>query len=690
MKINGITITPENYSHIPAMLNALPPSIRKRSQPNAPEIVYNETSPQHQAYKTGMECFRRWETTRDEKDLIAAHSYLRESCRIQDNNPYYEVAKAERHHSYGYVSRLLGQLDTAISEFEKSTSIFIRHPNIVQRRTAMQDLCMAYAEAIWLAKQNEDTQKAETFRNNLKYVNRHVTDLSLSAQNGEPIDSTSHRIEQGEIGISRTAKMGTTNAHDCLCLVVSNPATGDMAVTHVDRSADASTLQQLFDRLSPDPSVPLQIKLVGAKYPEHSDHPAAKVANNNLIKVVNFLITKNIDVNIVAATIHDPQQPTSFVADPVTGELEEAIPGIENRDMHLASGRFAVNPGGAELSQNSGSTQLHMAIDLRRSNMRAPMLLQRGEVNVLRHELMGKEIEDLYVDLKTNSTISDREIPQSVECIRSIERDYNRSINFLIEKLDATIARLQSNSADPTSQLQIRQEDRQAIISAIENHPMHIGEHANLANQPLVDFIENQLFNIQGTSQSPNSTYTIDVAGLINVPFAAQPYEYIERAEQQRLQLLGEGPEEDAIPPPPPPSLGTTDDATLAVIDGLHPVGRGNPRTIHDITSGGTVPANAIGLVKGGSRGMGNERRLILHSHETVDGQVRDVYTVLTRRQAKAVGLHRYEREIDDYRKGNPIAHIQRNPMRVPRDSPALDKMLDKATKAFKSVFTKR
>lgn len=128
-------------------------------------------------------------------------------------------------------------------------------------------------------------------------------------------------------------------------------------------------------------------------------------------------------------------------------------------------------------------------------------------------------------------------------------------------------------------------------------------------------------------------------------------------------------------------------DSYLRIVDAHVASGNSaNPFTVRNLVSaGGEIPAPAVGFCKGlGHRGT-TERRLVLHHQENVNGQPADIYTVLTRRQAKSTRFGRtnllaiFEADLNRLGRGGapePSARAENIP--VGQDDPSLDSKLDK------------
>ncbi len=143
-----------------------------------------------------------------------------------------------------------------------------------------------------------------------------------------------------------------------------------------------------------------------------------------------------------------------------------------------------------------------------------------------------------------------------------------------------------------------------------------------------------------------------------------------------------------ALPlPMPNPRTPAADglEASIRAAINTHAAGKAVVHT-NDIRRGGPIPPNAVAVTKIGDKGQGNEKVLVLHSCEGDENNRRNIYTILTVRQAAAVGrLSMYKNDIEKHR---TLEHLpQRNSATVPQDSASLDTKMDKLRKAIKNVF---
>jgi tetratricopeptide (TPR) repeat protein len=189
---------------------------------------------------------------------------------------------------------------------------------------------------------------------------------AYSLQQGK-VDYKAYRVEQREVGFSNQAKIGTDNIQQCVVVIVYDPETKKTALAHVDRYTDPSSLSKdVLDKFPvPSSDKKLEVYLVGGR--DRSSQSLA-VSDANIKKITEEL-NKHAHVDIKAADVGDKGAPSGIVFDPITGKLEHAVPGKEDRSAKLRQVRVNLIDG-----IDNGS-QLNFAFDLTKSKDIQPPIL---------------------------------------------------------------------------------------------------------------------------------------------------------------------------------------------------------------------------------------------------------------------------------------------------------------------------
>ena len=205
---------------------------------------------------------------------------------------------------------------------------------------------------------------------------------SFNRQNDPPVPA--HRIEQGGIGFSAIDPIGTEHVANCVALVVRDPQSGLTALTHFDDRSDPRSLDQIFDRLPKDRV--MEAMLVGAKYgAQEEDSYVRNSSRQNLQSVLEMMERRN--VNVVAARIHDRQQPHAFSVDPKTFTLRADPALLPNADAPFAFARKFLS---VEQKQ-----PLAVEFDLTKSPDRFRYSLGAEQIENLEARVRGRSLEDI-------------------------------------------------------------------------------------------------------------------------------------------------------------------------------------------------------------------------------------------------------------------------------------------------------
>lgn len=189
---------------------------------------------------------------------------------------------------------------------------------------------------------------------------------AYSLQQGK-VDYEAYRVEQREVGFSDQEKIGTDNIQQCVVVIIYDPETKKTALAHVDRFTDPSSLSKdVLDKFPvPSSGKKLEVYLVGGR---DRDPRSLAVSDANIKKITEEL-NKHGHVDIKAADVGDKGAPSGVVFDPITGKLEHAGPGKEDRSTKLRQARVGLGNG-----IDNGS-QLNFAFDLTKSKDIQPPIL---------------------------------------------------------------------------------------------------------------------------------------------------------------------------------------------------------------------------------------------------------------------------------------------------------------------------
>ncbi|PZQ43980.1 MAG: hypothetical protein DI551_11045 [Micavibrio aeruginosavorus] len=293
------------------------------------------------------------------------------------------------------------------------------------------------------------------------------TSVAFNAQNLPT--PPAHRVEQGGIGFSSNVLIGTEHVANCVALVVRDPQTHKTALAHFDDTSTPESLARIFGRMPPER--PLDILLIGAKYgPDVQGHDYERDSSErNLQNVLGFLAGKN--VNIVGARIHDPQQPGSFVIDPKNFKLRESDNLLPNADQPFAFAR--------KFLSHEQTQPMAVEFDFTKSLGRQPYLLNREQVLNLNMRVRGQESEAVAVWHREKGARGGFENFMAEQSRDIYLPAYDRAVEHVLNGLDG------------------RSRYMEQMVRSL---PIFIGQNAESANKPLVDYIQNGAF---GNSYAP-------------------------------------------------------------------------------------------------------------------------------------------------------------------------------------------
>jgi chemotaxis receptor (MCP) glutamine deamidase CheD len=424
-------------------------------------------------HKRGAEAYQRWNKTNNPDDLDEAlQSFL---CSAQESGKKgYLSAQACSLYNYGSLCRMAGISEQGIPMLEDALSLEKREGNCDRLLTNVGELYAAICDTIIEKERKKMTQEAVLLKDKLASLGRMAVDF-ISRDRGESVNPKAYRVEQAEIGFSDKEPIGTDNIRNCVCVIVRDPETHKTALAHVDAKTDISSLQQIFDQMPKGKT--LDVKLVGAVYGAESNVKGAKSSRENLDGVMRFLGTK--DVNIVSADVFNKNQPSAVVVDPETFELFEEVPGVSNPDKSLVAGKCWADSWGRPL---------HVAFDLTVSKDRAPVLLSSEVVRNLRGRYRLQDEYEIACWYRDHTFISKKQLPASVECLSQVSQAYKKSVGYVLDALDQKIVELENRG------VHLDWSQRDKAVLGIRKHEIYVGHGAKEANQPLIDFINNDLF----------------------------------------------------------------------------------------------------------------------------------------------------------------------------------------------------
>lgn len=499
MLVNGERVLADSFDGVVEQIGKLPPGITKRTSVFT-KIDYDRFSKAKTLNQEALDAYYKWEKTKDYNDISLSMRKFLDAAKAsaQEEN---SLAEAKNFLNYAKASQLANLSEQGLPALERALSIFEKEKKLDYAYETVGALYSAITNVIKEKIDNGHNDEANELGKKLLALRRHSVEL-FSHYNGQPINYNAYRVEQREIGFSDAELIGTDNVNDCVAVLVWDPKTHKTAIAHVDAATDIDSLQQVFDRMPKDDT--LQVKIIGARFPRDSKEFSiiADISKNNIVKVLKFLDGKN--VNIISASILDISQATSVVVDPKTFEIFEESPGRSNPDSALANGMPLI--GGSKSS-------LRVSIDLTSSVNREPIFLPHPAIYNLRKYYLGKTEGEIYKLITEGSSLSQAQIPTVVDQLLQISDGYKHSVENLIKVLDKRINDLADRG------IEVSTFDRNLAADVISNRSIYIGSGAAMANQPLVDFINNNIFVFE-----KNGRYHLNLDGFLSLDLEAQPH----------------------------------------------------------------------------------------------------------------------------------------------------------------------
>ncbi|MES2356307.1 MAG: hypothetical protein V4568_18260 [Pseudomonadota bacterium] len=533
MLIDGVPIDEGNKDQTLERLRALGTGFPERTMVRYSTIEQPQDLPDVQQ---AVSAFREWKTNPSDATLKQVYDSFSIACRTgeiacaNEEADFNELAHAERLQVFGRACCSMQKPDEGIIALERAVAIYDKHQYVRGGsagglQSALTELCDALVNYVSAIKQHSGNDELlEEQRRKLWKYTKQATHVFHTRDGGTPVDPSAHRVEQGEIVFfDKNHSVGMKGVADCLGFSLARPEIG--AATHYDVRSAIRSLQLMFDRVLED--MP-NAHTVGASFltdndDESLESPAGRSAIN-VNRLNAFLLDKK--VNISSAAVGDPNQPADVVIGP-NYQIKEAVPGRHNPDMALSLGKLLIM---------SWDKPLHIAADLTCdktvSDKRAPLLLRPEEVGSLWANGIGKQIEELYPWTKAQTGTADDSLPAFVgglaECALQYGAAFNRILGQLRDVMDALPVKPDETLISKAVQI-------------IKEHSIHIGSEANVANQPMIDFIKTQLFSVHTAADTGEQYVTGDLEGLKAITYDEQPINTIHAAYQKALDhIVGE------------------------------------------------------------------------------------------------------------------------------------------------------
>lgn len=200
----------------------------------------------------------------------------------------------------------------------------------------------------------------------------------------KPEGVLAHPVAQGQAGISATELLGTQHVGECVAVILRDAQTGKTACAHIDQFSTPLSIGQFFASMPQG----TQAMLLGAMTTD--DARRNEIARHNLSKVLGVM--EGFDVNVVAAAVQTPDQPSSIYVEPATGAVYEQANTHKDPDFLLSYAKMILSGGRDQIP-------LDTAFDLTRSTTRAPIPLRAQDVEALNRHVNNRtdrEIGDWF------------------------------------------------------------------------------------------------------------------------------------------------------------------------------------------------------------------------------------------------------------------------------------------------------
>ncbi len=292
----------------------------------------------------------------------------------------------------------------------------------------------------------------------------------------EAIDDDAYLIAQKEYGISNHERIGTLGVGDCGVLTLHDPKTHWTSLAHIDRFVLSENITAMLEGQIDGPSMPLlTARLCGMGV--YDDIVLNGSGYHNLTKIIEFLLPRNI--NVVSAEILKPDSPETYVTDPLSGGMTEAIG--QKRWPHIAL-RSAASGFGEQ------GEYLSKAFNLITSKKILPVYLTSQQAfGLVVHSEQNDErsLYDEYMQLNPSYAY-----PHGAYAVHEQQTAYmanERASQAIIEDVDRVIGKMLDlgSTIDPSHQRE--------LYKTIRQTSKFVGEGADQENKMKADFISSEI-----------------------------------------------------------------------------------------------------------------------------------------------------------------------------------------------------
>lgn len=486
-RMKGIVISgvlARELDHVAQQIQICLPSGFSRTVPQTEPSLSGNLDGIDMLYFAGVLAYQDWEKSKSKEDLIQSIASFEKTvavCRDRQAEEFLQVALF----NLGVARLDHGDYDRACEAFVEAAELNEKHKFRPLLYSNLGFLCATLRRKI--AHEKALTKPSVTLIDEMRLASLRLA-LLRSKHNvrGEPLHPDARMVEQKEIGFSDREPLGSGNIHDCICVCVRNSVSGKVGIAHIDTNTDIHSLKILFDGLEyPGRSdeTRFQVRLVGARFMHRAEKEHAERSQNNFMNVLGFL-TQTKNVEIISAAVGNMKQPTSFVLDPQSFNMVEAIPDFPNAYKDLSGGIPYVE---------SGLNPLRVAFDLTQSPKREPLLLSAVHIYNLRRNFMNEDhlvsCDQTIIGWLDRNAIA--QLPQKesdIVLIEKLVRAYQESHGFLVDRIEEGLSKLAEIG------LKITDSFREEARKCVDYLPVYVGYEAQTANKPLADLISSKGF----------------------------------------------------------------------------------------------------------------------------------------------------------------------------------------------------
>jgi len=216
--------------------------------------------------------------------------------------------------------------------------------------------------------------------------------------------------------------------------------------------------------------------LFGAKQIVNGVPSYSQAAFDNLKNVIAFMLPQNI--NVTTASLFEPLSPCAIVIDPVTGHTTEAAPCYPFQDRGL---------WGCSLYLSTAMRPLRKAFDFTMSKHRLPVYLPTEHVEKLVAGI--EQMDDISLFEAFARTEKDRpeRIAYLARYMNGTIRAHSMATAHMTQTLESHIDSLEHNGAV------VQPDYKKTLLQLIQLTAKFMGEKANEANEPKIDFVKKLL-----------------------------------------------------------------------------------------------------------------------------------------------------------------------------------------------------